>query len=86
MSYALNAVTFSRDETMRDANIIMQTTGDDPLTELMELDEFYGWTRRISILRSIFGKKKSVLPWFIGALFFLGFLCVGSYIVIVYIL
>lgn len=72
---------------MREANIILRTTGDDPLTELVELDEFYGWTRRISILRSIFSKKKgSVLPYIFGGLFILGTILIGSYVVFYYFL
>ena len=75
----------SRVEKMREANVILRTTGDDPLTELVELDEFYGWTRRIAILRSVFSKKKgSVLPIIIGGLFLLGTVLIGSYIVIYY--
>jgi hypothetical protein len=48
---------------MREPQIILQTVGDDPLTELMELDQIYGWTRRISVLLSIFEKRRrSIWP------------------------
>jgi hypothetical protein len=43
---------------MREPEIIMQTIGDDPLTELMELDSIYGWTRRIRTLASLFERRK----------------------------
>lgn len=73
---------------MRQANIILQTAGDDPLTELMELDEFYGWTRRISVLGGLFKKKRkhSALPFVIGTLFILGVILIGSYFALYYIL
>jgi hypothetical protein len=36
--------------------------GDDPLQELTELDRFYKWTYRISQLKGLFEKKRSVSP------------------------
>ncbi|MEA3558089.1 MAG: hypothetical protein U9R75_02445 [Candidatus Thermoplasmatota archaeon] len=37
---------------------ILHTVGDDPLNELMDLDQYYGWTRRIGVLKSIFTPRK----------------------------
>ena len=50
---------------MREPEIIIQKLGDDPLTELMELDSIYGWSRRINTLSSLFRKRKrSRAPFF----------------------
>lgn len=46
-------------------NGILQTVGDDPLSELLEMDRFYGWTRRIARLRSIFERKRPKWPYFL---------------------
>lgn len=60
---------------MREPEIIMQRLGDDPLTELMELDSIYGWSKRINTLSSLFRKKKrSRAPFF----FLLSLLIIGS--------
>ncbi|MFO8051534.1 MAG: hypothetical protein R6V01_07545 [Thermoplasmatota archaeon] len=64
---------------------ILETVGDDPLGELMDVDQFYGWSRRIAVLESIFRPRKRskviYLPLMIFLLLFLG--CAG---VLVYLL
>lgn len=43
---------------------ILHTVGDDPITELMDVDRFYGWTRRIGLLKGILQpRKRSKLPY-----------------------
>jgi hypothetical protein len=37
--------------------------GSDPIGELMEVDGFYGWSRRIGIIRSLFERKRSKAPY-----------------------
>ncbi|OYT44269.1 MAG: hypothetical protein DRN37_08220 [Thermoplasmata archaeon] len=68
---------------MRPQTEILQTVGDDPLTELMELDMYYGWSRRIGKLRSVFAERRSHLPLFmaVGTLV-LGCALIGAYLFI----
>ena len=69
---------------MRTSDAILNTVGDSPLTELMELDEFYCWTKRIAMLDSIFKpKKRSKVPYIImgfAALIALGAIGAGIYL------
>jgi len=53
---------------------ILYRTGDDPLSELSELDAFYGWSFRIRRVLSVLypRKKRKILPYVI-----LGVLCIG---------
>ncbi len=44
---------------------ILYTVGDDPLSELADMDRFYGWTRRSARLRSLFERRRSIVPWII---------------------
>lgn len=69
---------------MRPQTEILQTIGDDPLTELMELDMYYGWSGRIEKLRSVFTvRRRSHLPLFIaGGALFLGCALIGAYLFI----
>jgi hypothetical protein len=54
---------------------ILHTVGDDPLNELMDMDQFYGWTRRIGVLKSIFEpRKKTKLRYIPLIIFFTLFL------------
>ncbi|MGA1848953.1 MAG: hypothetical protein ACMUHB_06400 [Thermoplasmatota archaeon] len=52
---------------------ILRTVGGDPLSELVEMDHFYGWTRRIAKLSAIYMKKPSNVPYFM-----IGGLCAAS--------
>ncbi len=72
---------------MRNAQLILQTVGDDPLFELMELDETYGWTRRIHTLRSIFEPKRSHWPAVvigIGVVLGISLIAVAVYVAVTY--
>ncbi len=57
---------------------ILRTVGGDPLSELVEMDHFYGWTRRIAKLSAIHLKKPSNIPYFvIGGLAIASLVCGG---------
>jgi hypothetical protein len=44
---------------------ILRTVGGDPLSELAEMDQFFGWTRRIEKLSGLYRRKPSNIPYFI---------------------
>ncbi len=72
---------------MREPNVIMASIGDDPLTELMELDSIYCWSRRIHSLTSLFQKKKkSIAPYVLLFLIMIaGAVSIGAAIALAYI-
>jgi hypothetical protein len=80
---------YSRVEKMRDPTVIMNRSGDDPLTELMELDEIYGWSRRLAILGSLFKKKDNSSKWITIAIiimFSLGLVFVSIFLLYTFVL
>lgn len=68
--------------------MILNTVGDNPLTELMELDEFYCWTARIRILESVYNpKKRSKVPYIMMAslgVIAVGLILLGTYLYFYY--
>ena len=62
---------------------ILYTVGDDPLSELADVDRFYGWSRRSLRLRSLYERKRSPIPWIALAGFFAAVL-ISSYGILVY--
>ncbi|MFW3146304.1 MAG: hypothetical protein ACMUIE_05785 [Thermoplasmatota archaeon] len=64
---------------------ILQTVGDDPLSELLDMDRFYGWSRRIARLRSIFERKKPKWPYFLLGISLMGVvLCSGMLVYLLF--
>ena len=65
---------------------ILHTVGDDPLNELMDVDQFYGWSRRIKTLKSIFEPKRRsgsrYIPFLIIFMLFLASLGILGYLLL----
>ena len=61
---------------------------EDPMAALMELDQWYGWSRRIEILRELVEPRRT-FPWLVIFVFFLimvgmGLLGVSAYLLFFY--
>ncbi|MGA1822880.1 MAG: hypothetical protein ACMUIG_10175 [Thermoplasmatota archaeon] len=59
---------------------ILYRIGDDPLSELAELDSFYMWSARIRRILSILypRKKRSILPYVVLGILGLGLILTAA--------
>ncbi|MBN1389182.1 MAG: hypothetical protein JXA22_00915 [Candidatus Thermoplasmatota archaeon] len=47
---------------------LLHQVGDDPLSELAEMDHFYRWSYRIAKLRGLFERKRRTDAWLTAGL------------------